>query len=448
LIKTFFSPAPHCQRLPADQIDKTYRRFRYQVFEASFLGYVMSYLCRNNLGTVAKEMSDTLKYDHGMLGSILAVTAISYGLAKFLMGSLSDRSNPRKFMAAALFLTACLNFGFGASTNYYVHLLLWMFNGLAQGMAGPPCARIICHWFSSHERGTISSRWNINHNVGGGLAGIIAAAAATHFGWRSAFFVPGIICLLGSIYLLWRLRDTPQSVGLPPIEEYKNDYTKEELERRGDTHEAELSTRELFVTYIFKNKLLWLFAAANFFVYVIRYSMLDWAPLYLSEAKGAKLTDGGWAILMLEFGGIPSTLLLGWLSDKIGGRRGLISFLCMFPILFAFMVIIWNPPGHLNIDMAALVTIGFFIYPALALVGITGMDMSSKKAAGTACGVIGLWGYIGRTTQAYVFGGMMDYFSKTHGLAQAWNFVLWAIVGCTFVGIILLFFTRKIRPRA
>jgi OPA family glycerol-3-phosphate transporter-like MFS transporter len=98
--------------------------------------------------------------------------------------------------------------------------------------------------------------------------------------------------------------------------------------------------------------------------------------------------------------------------------------------------------------MAALVTIGFFIFPALALVGITGMDMSSKKAAGTACGFIGLWGYIGRTTQAYVFGGMMDYFSKTHGLAQAWNFVLWAIVGCTFVGIILLFFTRKIRPRA
>jgi OPA family glycerol-3-phosphate transporter-like MFS transporter len=165
-------------------------------------------------------------------------------------------------------------------------------------------ARIICHWFSSHERGTISSRWNYQSQRWRRPAGIIAAAAATHFGWRSAFFVPGIICLLGSIYLLWRLRDTPQSVGLPPIEEYKNDYTKEELERRGDTHEAELSTRELFVTYIFKNKLLWLFAAANFFVYVIRYSMLDWAPLYLSEAKGAKLTDGGWAILMLEFGGI------------------------------------------------------------------------------------------------------------------------------------------------
>lgn len=448
LIKKFFAPAPHIERLPADQIPKKYRSCRMQVFEASFMGYVMVYLCRNNLGAVAKGMSDTLSYDHGMIGNILAVTAIAYGLAKFLMGSLSDRSNPRKFMAASLFLTACINFAFGSSNNYAMHMLLWTLNGFVQGMAGPPCARIITHWFGSHERGTISSRWNINHNIGGGLAGLIAANAAAHWGWQSAFFVPGVICLLGSFYLLWRLRDTPQSEGLPPIEEYQNDYTDDELKHGGDTHEAELSTRDLFVNYIFKNKLLWLFAAANFFVYIVRYSMLDWAPLYLSEVKGANLADGGWAILVMEFGGIPSTLLLGWLSDKIGGRRGLLAFLCMFPVMLAFMIIIWNPPGHLNVDMAALAMIGFFIYPPLALIGVSALDMSSKKAAGTAAGFVGLWGYVGRTVQAKGFGGMMDHFSETHSLIEAWNYVLWSIVGCAFLGMVLLFFTRKVRPRA
>jgi OPA family glycerol-3-phosphate transporter-like MFS transporter len=237
-------------------------------------------------------------------------------------------------------------------------------------------------------------------------------------------------------------------VGLPPIEEYKNDYTNEELKLGKTIHEQELSTRDLFVNYIFKNKLLWLFAAANFFVYVVRYSMLDWGSLYLIEAKGANIQDGGWAVSMVDLGGIPSTLLLGWLSDKIGGRRGLLAFFCMFPISLAFMVIIFNPPGHFGIDMTALVMIGFFIYPALALVGVSALDMVSKKAAGTAVGFIGLWGYLGRTTQAMGFGWMMDHFSKTHSLAVAWTFVLWTIVGCTIVGIVLLFFTRKIRPRA
>lgn len=447
-IQKFFEPAPHIERLPADQIPVKYRRCRWQVFEAIFFGYVMVYLCRNNLAVVAKEVEGALHYDHSMIGNILAVTAIAYGLSKFLMGSLSDRSNPRKFMAASLFLTACINFAFGSSNSYPVHMLLWALNGFAQGMAGPPCARTITHWFGSHERGTISSRFNINHNIGGGLAGVIAATAAGHWGWPSAFFVPGIICLIGSGYLLWRLRDTPQSEGLPPIEEYQGDYTEDELRHGKDTHEVELGTRDLFVNYIFKNKALWIFAAANFFIYIVRYSMLDWAPLYLSEVKGAELADGGWAIMVIEFGGIPSTLLLGWLSDKIGGRRGLLAFLCMFPVMLAFMVIIWNPPGHLNVDLIALATVGFFIYPPLALVGVSALDMSSKKAAGTAAGFVGLWGYVGRTVQAKGFGWMADHFTETHGSAAAWNFVLWTIVGCTCMGMVILFFTRNIRPKA
>jgi sugar phosphate permease len=83
-------------------------------------------------------------------------------------------------------------------------------------------------------------------------------------GWRSAFYVPGILAVICAIYLLVRLRDTPQSMGLPPIEEYRNDYpvvaTKDS--------EKELGTRDLLINYILKNPYIWLFAAANFFVYM------------------------------------------------------------------------------------------------------------------------------------------------------------------------------------
>ncbi|MEN7974116.1 MAG: MFS transporter, partial [Verrucomicrobiota bacterium] len=446
-IKKFFAPAPHRERLPAGQIDRKYRRCRIQILESTFMGYAMFYLCRNSLSAVAKEMGPALEYSHAMIGNILACTAIAYGIGKFLMGSLSDRSNPRKFMATGLFLTACLNFAFGSSTNYTMHMLLWALNGLVQGMGWPPCGRSIGHWYGVHERGAVFAVWNIAHNVGGGIAGIIAASAAARFGWQSAFYVPGAICLVGSLYLLWRLRDTPQSEGLPPIEAYHNDYTDDELAHGKDTHEAELSTRELFVDNILKNRLLWVFAAANFFVYIVRYSMLDWGPLYLSEVKGANLEDGGLAILMVNFGGIPSTLLLGWLSDRVGGRRGLVSLACMFPIVLAFMAILWNPPGRLAVDMAALAVIGFFIYPPVMLLGVAALDLTSKKAVGTAAGFIGLFGYIGRTAQAKGFGWMADHFSATHGQVEAWNFVIWSIIACTLVAIVLLFFTRNVRPR-
>lgn len=87
--------------------------------------------------------------------------------------------------------------------------------------------------------------------------------------------------------------------------------------------------------------------------------MLDWGPTYLREMKHATLSSGGLSILILKFGGIPSTLLMGWLSDKFDGRRGMVSLLCMIPILFAFTGIYFNPAGNLWFDMTMLAIVGF-----------------------------------------------------------------------------------------
>ena len=406
----------------------------------------MFYLVRNNMSTVAKDIEGALHYDHSMIGSILAVTAIMYGLGKFLMGSLSDRSNPRKFMAVGLLLTALFNFAFGSVANYNVHFALWAMNGFIQGMGWPPCGRSIGHWYSLKERGSVFAIWNVAHNIGGGLAGILAAYAASNYGWQAAFYFPGTIAVIGSIYLFWRLRDTPQSVGLPRIEEYKKDDSGEKSET--DSHEKELSTRELFVENIFKNKYLWVVAFANFFVYIVRYSMLDWGPTYLREIKDATLAGGGIAILIIEFGGIPSTLLMGWLSDKVGGRRGMVSLLCMIPIFAAFTGIYLNPAGNLWLDMLFLAIIGFFVYPPVMLLGVYGLDLTSKKAVGTAAGFIGLFGYLGRAVQAKGFGWMVHHYGDLYGLEVGWNMVIFSILGCTVLAILILGFTWNLRPKA
>src|SRR5204863_3695223 len=105
----------------------------------------------------------------------------------------SDRSDPRKYLFAGMSLTAFLNFAFGAATDFKTHLILWTLNGFVQGMGYAPCTRGLSHWYSVKERGFIFGVWNTSHNVGGALAGVIAAQCAANFGWPSAFFVPGII---------------------------------------------------------------------------------------------------------------------------------------------------------------------------------------------------------------------------------------------------------------
>ncbi len=433
-IARLLRPAPHIPPVPREQAQRLYPKMRWQILESTFIGYATFYFVRNNLPVVSREMGQSLHYSMEQIGNILAATAISYGVGKLFMGMWSDRSNPRYFMPLGLVLTAICNFAFGAVSSYHLQLALWALNGLVQSMGWAPCGRSLGHWYSVNERGTMFAFWNIAHNVGGGLTGLLVAYSTVLLGWRSAFYVPGILAILCALYLMARLRDTPQSVGLPPIEEYRNDYP---VGPQGD-EEQELGTRELLTRYILANRYLWLFASANFFVYIARYSLLDWGPTYLKDVRHASLGEGGISAAMLEFPGIFSTLLMGWLSDKAGGRRGMISLLCMIPVFFSFVGILYVPAGRLSLDFALFAIIGFFIYPPVMLLGVSALDFTSKKAVGTAAGFLGLFGYLGRTVEGEGIGMLVQHFG--------WNVALDAVIVAVLLGIVLLLFTWKLSP--
>lgn len=427
-------PAPHIPRVSQEQAQRLYPRMRWQILESTFIGYAVFYFVRNNLPIVSREMGQSLHYSKGQVGNILAATAITYGVGKLFMGAWSDRSNPRYFMPLGLLLTALCNFAFGAASSYPVHLSLWALNGLAQSMGWAPCGRSLGHWYSVSERGTKFAFWNVAQNLGGGLTGLLVAYSTLLLGWRSAFYVPGILAILCAIYLLIRLRDTPQSVGLPPIEEWRNDYPSSSRK----VSEEELGTRELLTKYIFTNGYLWLFAFANFFVYIARYAMLDWGPTYLKEVRHASLGEGGVSTAALEFSAIFSTILMGWLSDKMGGRRGMISVLCMIPVLLSYLGIIYGPSNRLWISLTLFAVIGFFVYPTVLLLVVSALDFTSKKAVGTAAGFLGLFGYLGRTAEGKGIGMLAEHYG--------WTPALYSVVICTVLAIALLLFTWKLSP--
>ncbi len=404
------------------------------MLEATFIGYTVYYFVRNNLSLVQLEMRSDLGYSNAQVGHLIACSSIAYGLGKFILGGISDRSNPRTFMPLGLTLAALCNIAFAMTRDYATHLILWTFCGLFQAMGWPPCGRILGHWFSTNERGKVFAFWNISHNLGGALIGILAVEACRQLnGWQAAFHVPAFLAILCSGYLYATLRDTPQSEGLPPIEIYRKD-----MPQSGLTYEKELSHKEIYWDQILTNKYIWVFALANFFVYICRYSMLDWGPTYLKVTKGANLLQGGMSVFVLELAGIPSTLLMGWLSDRLEGKRALVSLACMLPVVLGFLFLVLQPFSHIGYHMMSLALIGFFIYPPVMLLGVAGLDFSSKKAVGAAAGFIGLFGYLGRTFQGALLGYLAD--------AGRWDAVIWFIVGCGLAACILLLGVVGVRP--
>jgi OPA family glycerol-3-phosphate transporter-like MFS transporter len=192
---------------------------------------------------------------------------------------------------------------------------------------------------------------------------------------------------------------------------------------------------------VLNNRLLWTIAAANAFVYLIRYEVLDWAPTYLSEAKGFSFEDSGWAYALYEWAGIPGTLVCGYLSDRVfRGRRAPASIIYLLLTLLCVLIYWFNPPGNPHIDMAMLIAIGFLIYGPVMLIGVHALDLVPKKAAGTAAGFTGLFGYVGGAVSAnIVIGALVD--------RAGWDAGFTLISAACIMAIVLLAMTWNAEKR-
>lgn len=402
----FLRPEAHRALMTEEKVDSEYKKLRLQVFIGIFIGYAGYYLVRKNF-TLAMPYLMEQGFDKDGLGLALSANAIAYGLSKFLMGGVSDRSSARKFLPLGLILSAIATLLMGTRFGIYSIGVMFTFQfliGWFQGMGWPPCGRVMTHWFSQKERGTKMSIWNVAHNVGGGLMGPVVAYGILWFGsWQAGtFWFPAIIAVIVAAISYLLVRDTPQSCGLPSIEKYHNDYPR----NYSENSEKELTAKEIFFKYVLNNKILWYIAIANAFIYFIRYGVLDWAPTFLSEVKGYDIKQVGWAYSLYEFAAIPGTILCGWLSDKVfKGRRAITTIIYML-LVSVFVVIYWLNKSSILLDSISLIAIGFLIYGPVMLIGVQALDLAPKKAAGTAAGLTGFFGYFfGTAILANIFMG-------------------------------------------
>lgn len=370
-----------------------------------------------------------LGFDKGQLGILGSVLSISYGISKFASGLLGDRSNARYFMAFGLILTGVCNILFGCVSSLLFFALFWGLNGYFQGFGWPACARLLTHWYSQSERGRWWSFWNTSHNIGGAIIPLITAYFAQYYGWRLAMILPGVVAILGGFFLINRLGDTPQSIGLPPIEDFKNDYPDPHAKKQGD--EKELTVKQILFDYILVNPYVWLLGISYFFVYIVRQAINDWTVLYLVESKGYSQLGAGSVVFWFEIGGLFGSLLAGWASDKLyRGSRGQINvlysvFVCV--VLYTFWKIQGSNPF---LDSLLIFSIGFFIFGPQMLIGMAAAELSHKKAAATATGFVGCFAYMGSAMAGYPLGKIaQDY---------GWEGFFWALSLCSVVATLLL----------
>lgn len=438
------SAPPAAAPVPENEVEPLYKRLRRQAFLGIFIGYAGFYLIRNNVSIVSAVLKEYDVLDALGLGIVANAVLFSYGLSKFFMAMLSDRANARYFMPLGLALSAIVNLLiafipiFSASVGIFA--VMMFLNGWFQGMGWPPSGRVLVHWFSTNERGWMTSIWNCAHNVGGAGVGVLSAWALDQFGsseadWTPAFWVPALVALVVALFAFITIRDRPEAVGLPTIEEYRNDPAK--VEETAD--ESGMTWKETLFKHVLTNRVIVLLALTNVFVYTLRYGVLNWIPVYLTdEIHAADITDGIIGFAIYELAGIVGTLLCGWMSDKVfkGWRSGAgLLFLGAVGVALAFYWLV-PPTAPLWIFYLLIAIIGGLIYGPVMLIGLQAIDLSPTKVAGTAAGFTGLFGYLlGASLASTGVGVLVKFFG--------WNVTFACLMGVVVLAFIFMWIVGK-----
>ncbi len=450
----FLAPPAYKNEMPEDQVKSKYGKYRLQVFLGIFIGYAGFYIVRKNF-SMAMPFLEPLNFGKDELSIVLSMNAIAYALSKFLMGSVSDRSNARVFLPLGLILASLSMMFmivpvqlFGAEHKSWAIIMMAALNflvGWFNGMGWPPCGRVMTHWFSQNERGTKMSIWNCAHNVGGALVGPMAAYGAIWFGFWfygaqeeyyfmiGTYLFPACVAIFVALLAYLLIRDTPQSCGFPSIEKYRNDFPKNYSAKS----EEVLTTKEIFFKYVLNNKMLWFIAIANAFVYMVRYGCLDWAPSFLKETQGYDIKQAGWAYFAYEFAAIPGTLICGWISDKVFKGARAITTTIFMALVAIFIFLYWQFSDNATIVTLSLVGIGFFIYGPVMLIGVQALDLAPKNAAGTAAGLTGFFGYFFGT--AILANIVIGYVAENAG----WDLTFLMLIGACVLSMVFMMFTYK-----
>lgn len=397
--------------VPENEVGSRYRQCRNQTFWGVTIAYSLYYVCRMSLSVIKQPLIDEGILSAGELGIIGSLLLFVYAVGKFMNGFIADYCNIRRFMATGLLISAVVNLilgligvinGLAAIPTMVIFLffaLLWGLNGWAQSMGAPPGVISLSRWFPQAKRGTFYSIFSSSPYLGEFLSFIFTGLIVGAIGWKWGFIIASIAGLAGVLIVLFFVTDTPESVGLPPIQQISGEKIKE-VDRK--------PTKEL-QKMIVRHPGIWVIALSSAFIYITKYAIAGWGVLFLQKERAFSIEQATQIIAFSAIFGILGTVMAGWLSDMVfkGDRMkpvilsGTIGFLSLGLFLF-------TEGGYfLNIFYVSVFSLAVgVLYCTVA--GLMAVDIVPRKATGAALGVVGISSYIAAGLQDITSGYLIQ----------------------------------------
>ena len=242
-----------------------------RIILAGWATYAIFYLGRLNLSAALSVFEAQRGLSGAQTGLIFTGYFWSYATGGLIVGHLSDRIPPARFVAGGLLASGLINLLYSSIDSLWALVALWSLNGLAQACGWTPGLKIVASVLDSTRASRVAAIYGTSFVVGTSISWALAGTLVDNVSLRSAFVVPGII--LTALGVLWSaLGSRIEGTSLP-------------TETTGQRNSTSAIGIRLYGT-----------AAVIGFAYV---AFLVWTPTYFAEVNGLSSQRAGVAAATL-----------------------------------------------------------------------------------------------------------------------------------------------------
>jgi sugar phosphate permease len=287
---------------------------RHIVLAMIVAAYMITYMDRVNIASAVPVIQKDMGFSMVTIGWIFASFRWGYAFFQIPGGWLGDRIGGRRALALVVVwwsvFTSLTAFAWNATSMGVFRF----FFGVGEAGAFPIATRSLSRWMLPTERGFAQGVTHAASRLGAALTPALVVMMMLRFGWRTPFFIFGLIGLGWAGLWYWYYRDTPgQHSRINPAERR---LIEDSLGVRDPTVKA-VPWRQ-----ILRSPSLWTLSLMYFcYGYAIDV-YLDWFPKYLNEHRGFNLTQMGIYASLPLLAGAAGDLLGGTLSDRFAKRFG------------------------------------------------------------------------------------------------------------------------------
>lgn len=305
-------------------------RWRVTVFMA--LAAALNYADRSAMSAVLASVRTEFAVSDVSLGLLGSLFLWSYAICSPFAGYLADRYSRTRLVIWSLMLWSGVTVLMGIASGFTMLLILRFVLGIAECLFLPSAIALIAEYHGPATRARAMSFISIGVNGGLVFGSTFSGFLAERFGWRSGFWVLGLIGIILALLAKPWLSSARSAVSEPPPVAPATPAVKRASFLEAIRYLARVPSYYALLTESMLSGMgLWIF--------------INWLPLYFRDTYKMSLAGAGFAgTFMLQISVILGILAGGWISDRIAGhapeRRMLLYgtfYLIAAPFLLLFL---------------------------------------------------------------------------------------------------------------